>query len=76
MEKPKSDLLQGTIDLLILKTLALELMHGWGIRQISKACCGLTRDRSTRRCCAWNSRDESRPNGALRRTTGSRSITG
>jgi transcriptional regulator len=29
--KPKSDLLQGTLDLLILKTLELEPMHGWGI---------------------------------------------
>lgn len=28
-----SDLLQGTLDLLILKTLALEPMHGWGIAQ-------------------------------------------
>ena len=28
-----SDLLQGTLDLLILKTLALEAMHGWGIAQ-------------------------------------------
>jgi len=27
----KSDLLQGTLDLLILKTLSLEPMHGWGI---------------------------------------------
>ena len=27
------DLLQGTLDLLILKTLALESMHGWGIAQ-------------------------------------------
>jgi transcriptional regulator len=26
-------LLQGTLDLLILKTLALEAMHGWGIAQ-------------------------------------------
>ena len=33
MPKPKSDLLQGTLDLLILKTLALEPMHGWGITQ-------------------------------------------
>lgn len=34
------DLLQGTLDVLILKTLALEPMHGWGIgqriQQISK----------------------------------------
>ncbi len=27
------DLLQGTLDLLILKTLAMEPMHGWGIAQ-------------------------------------------
>jgi transcriptional regulator len=33
MTKPKSELLQGTLDLLILKTLALEPMHGWGITQ-------------------------------------------
>jgi transcriptional regulator len=32
MAKP-NDLLQGTLDLLILKTLALEPMHGWGIAQ-------------------------------------------
>jgi len=31
--KPKADLLQGTLDMLILKTLALEPMHGWGISQ-------------------------------------------
>ena len=33
MPKPKSDLLQGTLDLLILKTIELEPMHGWGISQ-------------------------------------------
>jgi PadR family transcriptional regulator PadR len=27
------ELLQGTLDLLILKTLALQPMHGWGIAQ-------------------------------------------
>lgn len=39
MGKP-TDLVQGTVDLLILKTLAIEPMHGWGIaqriRQVSK----------------------------------------
>jgi len=39
MGKP-TDLLQGTLDLLILKTVALQPMHGWGIaqriRQLSK----------------------------------------
>ena len=29
----RSDLLRGTLDLLILKTLTLEPMHGWGIAQ-------------------------------------------
>ena len=37
--QPKSDLLQGTLDVLVLKTLALEPMHGWAvahrIRQMS-----------------------------------------
>ena len=33
MAKQKSDLLQGTLDLLILKTLALGAEHGWGIAQ-------------------------------------------
>lgn len=31
--KARADLLQGTLDMLILKTLALEPMHGWGISQ-------------------------------------------
>ena len=39
MSKP-TDLVQGTLDLLILKTLALGPMHGWAIgqriRQVSK----------------------------------------
>jgi transcriptional regulator len=33
MAKPKSDLLQGTLDVLILKTLDLGPVHGWGISQ-------------------------------------------
>jgi transcriptional regulator len=28
-----TDLLQGTLDMLILQTLALEPMHGWGVAQ-------------------------------------------
>jgi transcriptional regulator len=28
-----ADILQGTLDLLVLKTLALKAMHGWGIAQ-------------------------------------------
>jgi transcriptional regulator len=33
MSVPPSDVLRGTLDLLILKTLTLEPMHGWGISQ-------------------------------------------
>ncbi|MGH9867325.1 MAG: PadR family transcriptional regulator [Candidatus Polarisedimenticolia bacterium] len=33
MGDDRADLLQGTLDLLILKTLVLEPMHGWGIAQ-------------------------------------------
>ena len=33
MQPPSSDVLRGTLDLLILKTLTLEDMHGWGIGQ-------------------------------------------
>src|SRR5215813_804397 len=40
MDTTKSDLLQGTLDVLILKIVALEPIHGYGIaqriRQISK----------------------------------------
>jgi PadR family transcriptional regulator PadR len=40
MTKAEADLLQGTLDLLILKTIALEPMHGYGvslrIQQISR----------------------------------------
>ena len=40
MTQTKSDVLQGTLDMLILKALSLEPMHGWGaaqrIQQISE----------------------------------------
>jgi transcriptional regulator len=31
VDKPNTDVIQGTLDLLILKTLSLEPMHGFGI---------------------------------------------
>lgn len=31
MDQPTTDVIQGTLDLLILKTLSLEPMHGFGI---------------------------------------------
>lgn len=33
MAHDQSELLQGTLELLILKTLSIEAMHGWGISQ-------------------------------------------
>src|SRR4028118_550463 len=33
MAHDQSDLLQGTLELLVLKTLSLEPLHGWGISQ-------------------------------------------
>ena len=33
MQLPSTDVLRGTLDLLVLKTLTLEPMHGWGISQ-------------------------------------------
>lgn len=32
-EKAKGDLLQGTLDMLVLKALQLEPMHGWGVTE-------------------------------------------
>jgi transcriptional regulator len=31
--RPQTDALRGSLDLLVLKTLSLEPMHGWGIAQ-------------------------------------------
>ena len=40
MDTPKTDVIQGTLDMLILKTLSLQPMHGFGIarrvEQVSK----------------------------------------
>lgn len=33
MARDNADVLQGTLDLLILKALSLESMHGWGVSQ-------------------------------------------
>jgi PadR family transcriptional regulator, regulatory protein PadR len=33
MTTEKSDLLQGTLDVLILKTISAQALHGWGIAQ-------------------------------------------
>src|SRR5688572_32317739 len=33
MTKEKTDVLQGTLDMLVLRALQLESMHGWGITE-------------------------------------------
>ena len=33
MAREKDDVLQGTLDMLVLKALQLEAMHGWGITE-------------------------------------------
>ena len=33
MTDPRTDILQGTLEMLVLKTLSIEPMHGWGISQ-------------------------------------------
>ncbi len=42
MEKPNTDVVQGTLDMLILKTLSLEPLHAFGIgRRIEKVSRGV-----------------------------------
>jgi len=44
MPKPNTDVIQGTLDMLILKTLSLEPMHGFGIaRRIEQVSGGVFR---------------------------------
>ena len=73
------DLPQGTLDLLILKALALEPLHGWGVserlEQISKKRCRYSRGRSIPRSTAWSVVDGSRPSGRSPRTTAGPSTT-
>ena len=57
----KLDLLQGTLDLMVLKTLAaMGQLHGYGIarriEQVSGNKCCSTKARSTRLSCALNRR--------------------
>ena len=78
MSKP-SDLVQGTLDLLILKILALEPLHGWAISQRLKQVSGdvlqVSDGRSTRPCTSSSRRAGSRPSGARARTTAAPSST-
>lgn len=33
MPKPETDMIRGTLDMLILKVISIEAMHGWGISE-------------------------------------------
>ena len=37
MDKTRGDVLQGTLDMLVLKSLQLGPMHGWGITELLEA---------------------------------------
>jgi PadR family transcriptional regulator PadR len=56
--KEKRDLLQGTLDMLVLKALQLEPMHGWVSPNESsfgeRACCSWARARAIRRSISSN----------------------
>ena len=58
MADERLELPQGTLDLLILKALALESLHGWAIserlQQISREALQVQQGSFTRRCTAWS----------------------
>jgi hypothetical protein len=71
MPTPDTKLLQGTLDMLILKALSLGPLHGYGVGQRIMQCpktrCVWKRDRSTRRSTGSSGRGEAPLNGACRR---------
>jgi hypothetical protein len=75
----RGDLLQGTLDMLVLKALHLEPMHGWGITDVSSngrsAYCSWGKARSIPLCTDSNAKASFDPNGRSPRTTGVRAIT-
>ena len=60
-DKPRGDLLQGTLDMLVLKSLQLGAMHGWGITErlelVPSARFRSDRDPSTQRSTDSSARD-------------------
>ena len=78
-DHPNTDVIQGTLDMLILKTLSLEPMHGFGIarrvEQISRGVFKVNPGRFSPPCSGWSAPDGSTPNGARRRTRAARSST-
>ena len=80
MTTPKADLLQGTLDLLILKALTLGPLHGYGviqrIRQMSGEMLFVEQGALYRRCTASSRRRGSARNGASTRRAAGPSSTG
>lgn len=76
MPDKASELVQGTLEMLILKTLALEPMHGYGIalriEQVSNGVFRVNPDRSFPPSAAWSVRVGSGANGAPQKTTAAR----
>ena len=77
MSKP-SDLVQGTLDMLLLKILALEPMNGFAVSQRLKQVSGDVLQVSDgslyRPCTSWNKRAGSPPNGKRPNMAGGRNI--
>jgi hypothetical protein len=75
-----TDLLQGTLDVLILRTLVQGPMHGWGVMHASswyqRICCKSDRARFTPPCTGWNTKDGFNQRGDVRITTGGGSTIG
>jgi len=67
MMEERIELPQGTLDLLILKALALESMHGWAIserlQQVSARRFRCNRGRYILRCIGWSAAVGSRRTG-------------
>ena len=79
MPDKSSDVVQGALDMLVLKTLALGPMHGYGIsvriEQMSKGVFVPMQGRYFSQFSGYNATDSSMANGRQPRTTAARSIT-
>jgi len=76
----QTNLLQGTLDMMVLKSLALLEMHGLGISrrigQITKGTFQVKPARSSRLCIVWKKKAGWFPIGEGRKTSDVPSITG
>ena len=79
MATSKSDLLQGTLDLLILRTLSLGPLHGYGIsqrlEQLTRGVFHVNAGTFFPPSTGWRSRACSPPGGDAPRTTAGRAST-